>query len=132
MVKTDVILVTISNVIVTVVLLLCFKIWSKLTFVIPMCNSFSYIIYIYIYTYIYIIYIHILYIYIISIYNDFSVISCIKKSARCPLASEQTEEQHNTKRESMKDYKYFFYQYSEFYIFTRQSSVEKKFDGIFN
>ena len=25
---------------------------------------------------------------------------------------------------SMKDYKYFFYQYSEFHVFTRQSSVE--------
>ena len=24
----------------------------------------------------------------------------------------------------MKDYKYFFYQYSEFHVFTRQSSVE--------
>ena len=24
----------------------------------------------------------------------------------------------------MKDYKYLFYQYSEFYVFTRQSSVE--------
>ena len=33
-------------------------------------------------------------------------------------------EQHNTKRESMKDYKYFFHQYSEFHVFTRQSSVE--------
>ena len=28
------------------------------------------------------------------------------------------------KRESMKDCKYFFYQYSEFHVFTRQSSVE--------
>ena len=33
-------------------------------------------------------------------------------------------EQYNAKRESMKDYKYFFYQYSEFHVFTRQSSVE--------
>ena len=33
-------------------------------------------------------------------------------------------EQYNAKRESMKDCKYFFYQYSEFYVFTRQSSVE--------
>ena len=24
----------------------------------------------------------------------------------------------------MKDYKYFFYQYSEFHVFTRQSSIE--------
>ena len=27
---------------------------------------------------------------------------------------------YNAKRESMKDYKYFFYQYSEFHLFTRQ------------
>ena len=27
-------------------------------------------------------------------------------------------------RESMKDYKCFFYQYSEFHVFPRQSSVE--------
>ena len=33
-------------------------------------------------------------------------------------------EQYNAKRESMKDYKYFFYQYSKFHVFTRQSSVE--------
>ena len=33
-------------------------------------------------------------------------------------------EQHNEKRESMKDYKYFFYQYSEHHVFTKQSSVE--------
>ena len=30
----------------------------------------------------------------------------------------------NVKRESVKDYKYFFYQYLEFHVFTRQSSVE--------
>ena len=30
----------------------------------------------------------------------------------------------NAKRESMKDYKYFFYQTLEFRVFTRQSSVE--------
>ena len=36
----------------------------------------------------------------------------------------QVTEQYNAKRESMKDYKYFFYQYSEFHVFTRQSSVE--------
>ena len=30
---------------------------------------------------------------------------------------------YNTKRESMKDYKYFFYQYSEIHVFTRQSSL---------
>ena len=28
------------------------------------------------------------------------------------------------KRQSMKDCKYFFYQYSQFHVFTRQSSVE--------
>ena len=28
---------------------------------------------------------------------------------------------YDEKRESMKDYKYFFYQYSEFHVFTRQS-----------
>ena len=31
---------------------------------------------------------------------------------------------YNAKCESMKDYKYIFYQYLEFYVFTRQSSVE--------
>ena len=31
---------------------------------------------------------------------------------------------YNAKRESMKDYKCFFYQYSKFHVFTRQSSVE--------
>ena len=31
---------------------------------------------------------------------------------------------YNAKRESMKGYKCFFYQYSEFHVFTRQSSVE--------
>ena len=31
---------------------------------------------------------------------------------------------YKAKRESMKDYKYFFYQYLEFHVFTRQSSVE--------
>ena len=31
---------------------------------------------------------------------------------------------YNAKRESMKDCKCFFYQYSEFHVFTRQSSVE--------
>ena len=31
---------------------------------------------------------------------------------------------YNAKRESMKDYKHFFCQYSEFHVFTRQSSVE--------
>ena len=30
----------------------------------------------------------------------------------------------NAKREPMKGYKYFFYQYSEIHVFTRQSSVE--------
>ena len=30
---------------------------------------------------------------------------------------------YNAKRESIKDYKCFFYQYSEFHVFTRQSSV---------
>ena len=31
---------------------------------------------------------------------------------------------YNAKRESMKDYKCFFYQYSDFHVFTRQSSDE--------
>ena len=31
---------------------------------------------------------------------------------------------YNAERESMKDYRCFFYQYSEFHVFTRQSSVE--------
>ena len=31
---------------------------------------------------------------------------------------------YNAKRESMKDYKCFSYQYSEFHVFTRQSSVD--------
>ena len=31
---------------------------------------------------------------------------------------------YNVKRESMKDYKGLFYQYSEFHVFTRQSSIE--------
>ena len=31
---------------------------------------------------------------------------------------------YNKKSESMKDYKFFFYKYSEFNAFTRQSSVE--------
>ena len=31
---------------------------------------------------------------------------------------------YNAKRELMKDCKYFFSQYSEFHVFTRQSSVE--------
>ena len=31
---------------------------------------------------------------------------------------------YNAKRESMKDYKYFFYQYSKIHVFTRQSSIE--------
>ena len=30
----------------------------------------------------------------------------------------------------MKDYKYFFYQYSEFHVFTRQSSVENCYQRI--
>ena len=30
----------------------------------------------------------------------------------------QVKEQYNTKRESMKGYKYFFYQYPEFHVFT--------------
>ena len=33
-------------------------------------------------------------------------------------------EQYNAKRGSVKDYMCFFYQYSEFHVFTRQSSVE--------
>ena len=31
---------------------------------------------------------------------------------------------YNAKRESVKEYKYFFYQYSAFHVFTKQSSVE--------
>ena len=31
---------------------------------------------------------------------------------------------YNTKCESMKDDKYFFYQYSNFHVFTGQSSIE--------
>ena len=31
---------------------------------------------------------------------------------------------YNAKHESMKDYKYYFYQYSEVHVFTRQSSLE--------
>ena len=33
-------------------------------------------------------------------------------------------EQYNLKRDLMKDRKWFFYQYSEFDVFTEQSSVE--------
>ena len=33
-------------------------------------------------------------------------------------------EQYNVKLKSIKDYKYFFYQHSDFHVFTRQSSVE--------
>ena len=43
---------------------------------------------------------------------------------QCSMPARKWTEQYNAKRESMKDYKYFFYQYSEFYVFTRQSSVE--------
>ena len=35
---------------------------------------------------------------------------------------------YNVKRESMKDYKCFFYQYWEFHVFTRQSSVENSIE----
>ena len=33
-------------------------------------------------------------------------------------------ERYTAKRELVKDYKCFFYRYSEFHVFTRQSSVE--------
>ena len=62
---------------------------------------------IYIYIYIYIIYIN-MYMYIYKYIYIYIYIYIY----------------YDAKRESVKDYKCFFYQYSEFHVFTRQSSVE--------
>ena len=50
--------------------------------------------------------------------------NCLLYQKQCSMSARRWTEQYNAKRESMKDYKYFFYQYSEFHVFTRQSSVE--------
>ena len=60
----------------------------------------------------------ILYIIYIYIY-----LSCLLYQKQCSMPARKWTEQYNAKRESMKDYKCFFYQYSEFHIFTRESSV---------
>ena len=50
--------------------------------------------------------------------------NCLLNQKQCSMPARKRTEQYNAKRESMKDYKYFFYQYWEFHVFTRQSSVE--------
>ena len=50
--------------------------------------------------------------------------SCLLYQKQCSIPARKRTEQYNAKRESMKEYKYFFYQYSEFHVFTRQSSVK--------
>ena len=47
------------------------------------------------------------------------------------MPARKTTEQDNAKRESVKDYNYFFYQYLEFYVFPRQSLVEKCYQRIY-
>ena len=43
---------------------------------------------------------------------------------QCAMTARKRTEQYNAKREPVKDYKYFFYQYSEFHVLTIQLSVE--------
>ena len=43
---------------------------------------------------------------------------------KCSMPACKWAEQYNLKRDLMKDRKWFFYQYSEFDVFTEQSSVE--------
>ena len=67
------------------------------------------------------IYIYI-YIYIYIIILELSLVLLYQK--QCSMPVRKWTEQCKAKRESMKDYKYFFYQYLEFHVFTRQSSAE--------
>ena len=50
--------------------------------------------------------------------------SCLFYQKQYSMPACKWTEQHNAKRESMNNYKCFFYQYSKFHVFTRQSSVE--------
>ena len=50
--------------------------------------------------------------------------SCLLSQKQCWMPTRKWTEQYNAKHESLKDYKYFFYLYSEFHVFTRQLSVE--------